>query len=684
MFAKNKVTQSMLDAVNSVLEESNIDEASLKIPTATGTIVHGGHKGYGSKEAYLDQHKNPFEKGPSKKDLKGVKAPTKKELKSIGESESSEEDKEQDAKAEKATGMTHAEYEKSARDKKEDKKKSMKKESAFTSKLLTIFKENKASGAQETFTDNNMGEGKGLIGKQKKLDKNHNGKLDAQDFEILRKMRKEEIEELTEEQLDEMINEVLSKDASAGDYIRDFLDSDDPKFDGKSKAKRKEMALAAYYKAQNEEVDLEESDTQYKNNLGNLKAGGDAINRGETVKDLMKGRKYFGSGKVTLPSNSKVKELDEIEENDGTFTDKQLKMASGIPNDKRYRGGNWTAAARVMDKIKPGLSQHPVAQAALRAANEAVETSPDKNAEKITTDTLAGRVAGGKLNSFRNFKTNLTTNGTQSIPSEIEHGEDTKEKQKITTNPGPVDIKLDDKLTGPTPYTHFQKKEKITTEEVRGELKKIRNKEGKEHDKEIEKFTKKTQKTHTAEDELDENAKWRNGPALLRHRAQSSTGPDRNVAKHPDETRTWVPSDSMYGGGEKIPVQRKGRNNPDPLEGREKLKPGPGTGRKTTRALKSAIETSTHKKSNLPEEVETINEDGWLDKYLLSKGINPKFVSQATKISHAKSGAFMAWKQSHQNESVEPCATETPSNHVKVTAKTALERIKKHLGSNKK
>jgi len=65
---------------------------------------------------------------------------------------------------------------------------------------------------------------------------------------------------MNEEQLDDMINEVLGKDASAGDWISDFTKSDNPKFAGKSKAQRKKMALAAYYaKQRNEEVgDVEE------------------------------------------------------------------------------------------------------------------------------------------------------------------------------------------------------------------------------------------------------------------------------------------------------------------------------------------------------------------------------------------------------------------------------------------
>jgi hypothetical protein len=66
-----------------------------------------------------------------------------------------------------------------------------------------------------------------------------------------KKETNEEVE-LSEEQLDEMINEVLGKDATAGDWIKDFVHSDNPKFAGKSKAERKKMALGAYYGKQNE------------------------------------------------------------------------------------------------------------------------------------------------------------------------------------------------------------------------------------------------------------------------------------------------------------------------------------------------------------------------------------------------------------------------------------------------
>jgi hypothetical protein len=51
----------------------------------------------------------------------------------------------------------------------------------------------------------------------------------------------------------DMINEVLTKSTPAGEWIKDFVDSDNPKFAGKSAAKRKQMALAAYYAKQRDE-----------------------------------------------------------------------------------------------------------------------------------------------------------------------------------------------------------------------------------------------------------------------------------------------------------------------------------------------------------------------------------------------------------------------------------------------
>ena len=48
---------------------------------------------------------------------------------------------------------------------------------------------------------------------------------------------------------DEVVGEKLDKDADAGDYVKDFQDSDAPQFKGKSKKKKQQMAIAAYLDA---------------------------------------------------------------------------------------------------------------------------------------------------------------------------------------------------------------------------------------------------------------------------------------------------------------------------------------------------------------------------------------------------------------------------------------------------
>ena len=90
-----------------------------------------------------------------------------------------------------------------------------------------------------------------LIGNQKKLDANHNGHLDAQDFKILR-AKKKKLGEETE------LTEKLTKGMSAADIIHDFVHSDDPKFKGKSKEERQKMALGAYYSMHPEKSTKEE------------------------------------------------------------------------------------------------------------------------------------------------------------------------------------------------------------------------------------------------------------------------------------------------------------------------------------------------------------------------------------------------------------------------------------------
>lgn len=97
-------------------------------------------------------------------------------------------------------------------------------------------------------------------------------------------------QDVFKEELEQEMNEVLSKDASAGDWIHDFIHSDNPKFEGKSKEKRQKMALAAYYaKQKNEEVEqIDElnKDTLYSYAKKSEKDQGDQFDKiGKGIRD---------------------------------------------------------------------------------------------------------------------------------------------------------------------------------------------------------------------------------------------------------------------------------------------------------------------------------------------------------------------------------------------------------------
>ena len=57
-------------------------------------------------------------------------------------------------------------------------------------------------------------------------------------------------------------------------------------------------------------------------------------------------------------STPKDRRVAEEKDNKG-FTDKEIKMAFGIANDKRYKDGNMSGAIKAIEGIKKGLSDHP-------------------------------------------------------------------------------------------------------------------------------------------------------------------------------------------------------------------------------------------------------------------------------------------------------------------------------------
>lgn len=77
-----------------------------------------------------------------------------------------------------------------------------------------------------------------------------------------------------------------------------------------------------------------------------------------------------------------------------------------------------------------------------------------------------------------------------------------------------------------------------------------------------------------------------------------------------------------------------------------------------------------------------ITEDRWLDKFLNSRGINPKFVTKDTKVAHSKSNEFKKWKQDHEGIQLEDSVSEGILKNVKrwVSNKDAGSRAGQEVG----
>ena len=66
-----------------------------------------------------------------------------------------------------------------------------------------------------------------------------------------------------------------------------------------------------------------------------------------------------------------------------SYTQQQIKMAYGILNDPRYKGGNYSGAVAAIEKLAKGLSTHPDVANALRRANESIVESLEANKKSL-------------------------------------------------------------------------------------------------------------------------------------------------------------------------------------------------------------------------------------------------------------------------------------------------------------
>ena len=75
------------------------------------------------------------------------------------------------------------------------------------------------------------------------------------------------------------------------------------------------------------------------------------------------------------------------------FSPKQIKMAIGIANDPRYKGGNYSGAVKQIEKIKKGLSSHKQVAAVLKRLNTDFDPEIKDDDEEVTESSAARRDA---------------------------------------------------------------------------------------------------------------------------------------------------------------------------------------------------------------------------------------------------------------------------------------------------
>lgn len=163
--------------------------------------------------------------------------------------------------------------------------------------------------------------------------------------------------------------EALDKEAKTGEYKDIAGKLMDRRMKGADKAANK---LAT----RKEEVEIDEASSAYGRINSRFKAlsgrslGAAAKEWGDKAKDLQKqidAQKAENERRKAAMKAEEVKDLEEM-----TPSSQQVKQAIGIARDKRYAKGNVTGAVKAMNKLNPGLAQHPAVKKELQKQNEDV------------------------------------------------------------------------------------------------------------------------------------------------------------------------------------------------------------------------------------------------------------------------------------------------------------------------
>ena len=89
------------------------------------------------------------------------------------------------------------------------------------------------------------------------------------------------------------------------------------------------------------------------------------------------------------------------------FKSATIKKAYGILNDPRYKGGNYSGAAKAIEKLAKGLSDHPDVKNAMKRANESKENEVKQESKKYH-ETKPGSIQDTVMKMQVNETKNVT------------------------------------------------------------------------------------------------------------------------------------------------------------------------------------------------------------------------------------------------------------------------------------
>lgn len=213
------------------------------------------------------------------------------------------------------------------------------------------------------------------------------------------------------EELDIELDEVLSKDATAGDFIHDFVNSDNPKFAGKSKEKRKQMALAAYYaKQKNEELSPKQKAIDKNKNgkidgfdLSHLRKKTEELSPKQKALDKNKNGKIDGSDLAKLRGEESASNLKPgwMLKKDPELA-KKVKEKQDLAKKRQATYGDKSAGKSMNEKTDYEVYHKDYSTAVQTAIKQAekrgYEVDMDDWHDKVATGPK--KPSSGKTNSF--------------------------------------------------------------------------------------------------------------------------------------------------------------------------------------------------------------------------------------------------------------------------------------------